>query len=158
MVNKFIFRTVAAFDVGQSTGVAIADLCIPSESKVDIMYCGSFTWYGRPLFSDTTFCSLFNTVNEVWVEYPAPNHFSKGINFTLEIAGMWAHLLRQLEVPVKEVLPGTWKNSPARTFDMANYVPIYRLKKGNELTRHEKDAFAIAYWRGLALKREHFGS
>lgn len=161
MESKFVFRTLAAFDVGQSTGVAISDVVVPRSKimgGVDVIYRGSFTWYGRPLFSEKTFCSLFDTVDEVWVEYPAPNYFSKGINLTLEIANMWRSLLACLHVSVNEVIPGTWKNSPARTFDMNNYAPLYRLRRGNELTRHEKDAFAIMYWRGLSLKRELFGS
>ncbi len=152
-----MLRTLAVFDVGQSTGVAIGGLVLVKGLPVTVGYLGSFTWGGRPLFRNESFCSLFDTVDEVWVEYPAANTFSKGMNITLEIAYMWRSMISNLAVPVQEVLPGTWKNSAARTFDMTKYVPDYRTGK-NSLTKHERDAFAIMYWRGLSLKREHFGS
>lgn len=150
--------TLAAFDIGQSTGVAIAEVRLNQKIKLDLHYCGSFTWVGQPLFDPVMFTDLFSNLDEVWAEYPKPNNFSSGIQLTLDIANQWRVLLDGLSIPVREVLPGTWKTSLASKFELQSVLPVYRLHPGNELTQHEKDAFGILAWRGLRLRREYFGS
>lgn len=140
---------IVAFDIGHTTGVTVARVQL--EPFFIVTYLTSFEHRGLPPKANPDWLSFLNNVDEVWVEYPKINTFSKQGTKTAEIMQAWQLFLASVNHSI--VLPGTWKNSNVSTLKLQSQV--YLSGSSNRLGPHEKDAFGIIWWRAYKLKKVH---
>lgn len=151
-------RYVLAIDVGHSTGLALGRIDF-LKGAVGVQCITSFTTMqgGNDFVTDNAY-QLFKWVDEIYVEYPVPNSFSSYARKTKSMMDSWRAVLFSVgmlreswQSPIREILPGTWKNSKVRKL---NIRKITQKEGFYPITGHEKDAWGIIFWRAFQIEQK----